>query len=96
MDEAAARLRIVKAGKNVKLLDLNKELSEIAKKQEQALLDEKFEEAAKLRNQALETRLPKSKKPSAKKTKRKSTPELFQQKTLQRSFPSGRECPLRS
>ena len=56
MDEAAARLRIVKAGKNVKLLDLNKELSEIAKKQEQALLDEKFEEAAKLRNQALETK----------------------------------------
>ena len=54
MDEAAARLRIVKAGKNVKLLDLNKELSEIAKKQEQALLDEKFEEAARLRNQALE------------------------------------------
>ena len=56
MDEAAARLRIVKAGKNVKLLDLNKELSEIAKKQEQALLDEKFEEAARLRNQALEAK----------------------------------------
>ena len=56
MDEAAARLRIVKAGKNVKLLDLNKELSEIARKQEQALLDEKFEEAAKLRNQALKAK----------------------------------------
>lgn len=56
MDEAAARLRIIKAERNVRLLDLNRELAEVSKEQEQALLDENFEKAAVLRGRAVEIR----------------------------------------
>ncbi|SEM75064.1 ATP-dependent Clp protease ATP-binding subunit ClpC [Ligilactobacillus sp. WC1T17] len=57
MDEAAARLRIVKVENgNSREVELNNQLNDLSKRQEEALLDEKFEEAAKLRNQAISLR----------------------------------------